>query len=244
MIKLVIPQPYSSNRVEYDYVFPLFQGAKDRVFLDTKVFAEQRPFSGSTPGSPVVQSYGQSARLGMRQLVLRGQGYWGASVGYDSLWQQGSYFQQAGIALEYSQPSVQWVLTAGQPFAAPKSQVSGNVPLSSVNLQVSLPTGIKALAVQPRIYAVGSDSTGSALGGQLQFTYAFAPGWSATLASNYDAIEGVSGSLTLQVVFPQRSAEAVGGTINSELIGGYGGPVGNNGSRVIRLDGSPVASGN
>jgi len=244
MVKLVIPQPLSSNRAEYDYVLPLFQGASHRIFLDTKVFTEQRPFLGATPGSPLVQSFGQSARLGMRQLFSQGQVYWGASMGYDSLWQQGSYFQQAGIALEYSRPNIQWVLTAGLPFAAPKSQSAGNVPLSSVNLQVSLPTGVKGLAVQPRIYAVGSSSTGSAVGGQLQFTYGFAPGWSATLASNYDAIGGASGSLTIQVVFPQRSAKQVGGSINPELIGSYGGPVGNNGSRVIRLDGTPVASGN
>ena len=244
MIKLVIPQPYSSNRAEYDYVFPLSQSAIKRVFWDSKIFAEQRPFLGATPRSDELQAFGQSARLGLRQLVSQGNAYWGASVGYDSLWLQGSYYQQAGLALEYSRPAYQLVLTAGVPFAAPNTAMSGNVPLSSVNFQVSLPTGIKRLAVQPRLYVVGSESTGTTAGGQLQFTYGLAPGWSATLASNYDAFGGVSGSLTFQVVFPQRSASKVGSSINPALIGSYGGPVGNNGSRVIRLDGTPLASGN
>lgn len=244
MIKLVIPQPYSSNRAEYDYVLPLSQSAIKRVFWDSKIFAEQRPFLGATPGSDELQAFGQSARLGLRQLVSQGNAYWGASVGYDSLWLEGSYYQQAGLALEYSRPAYQLVLTAGVPFAAPNTAMSGNVPLSSVNFQVSLPTGIKRLAVQPRLYVVGSESTGTTAGGQLQFTYGLAPGWSATLASNYDAFGGVSGSLTFQVVFPQRSASKVGSSINPALIGSYGGPVGNNGSRVIRLDGTPLASGN
>ena len=244
MIKLVIPQPYSSNRAEYDYVLPLSQSATKRVFWDSKIFAEQRPFLGATPGTDTVKAFGQSARLGLRELVSQGNAYWGASMGYDSLWQQGSYYQQAGLALEYSRPSYQFVLTAGVPFAAPNTAISENVPLSSVNFQVSLPTGIERLAVQPRVYVVGSDSTGTTAGGQLQFTYGLAPGWSATLASNYDAFGGVSGSLTFQVVFPQRSAGVVGSAINPALIGSFGGPVGNNGSRVMRLDGSPVASGN
>jgi hypothetical protein len=244
MIKLVIPQPYSSNRAEYDYVLPLSQGAAKRVFWDSKIFAEQRPFLGATPGSDGVQAFGQSARLGLRQLVSQGNAYWGASVGYDSLWQQGSYYQQTGIALEYSRPAYQLVLTASVPFAAPNTGLAGNVPLSSLNFQVSLPTGIERLAVQPRVYMVGSDSTGTTVGGQLQFTYGFAPGMSATVASNYDALGGVSGSLTLQFVFRQRSSDKAGSGINPALIAGYGGPVGNNGSRVIRLDGTSVASGN
>ena len=244
MIKIVIPQPYSSNRAEYDYVLPLSQSSTKRVFWDSKIFAEQRPFLGATPGTDKLQAFGQSARLGLRELVSQGNAYWGVSVGYDSLWQQESYFQQAGLALEYSRPSYQFVLTAGVPFAASNTTESGNNPLSSVNFQVSLPTGIERLAVQPRIYLVGSESTGTTAGGQLQFTYGFYQGFSTTLASNYDAFGGASGSLTFQVVFPQRSAEKVGSTINPVLINSYAGPVGNNGSRVIRLNGIPLSSGN
>ncbi|MCX5939102.1 MAG: hypothetical protein NTW02_13105, partial [Cyanobium sp. LacPavin_0920_WC12_MAG_62_9] len=78
MIKLVIPQPYSSNRAEYDYVLPLSQSATKRVFWDSKIFAEQRPFLGATPGMDTVKAFGQSARLGLRELVAQGNAYWGA----------------------------------------------------------------------------------------------------------------------------------------------------------------------
>jgi hypothetical protein len=93
-------------------------------------------------------------------------------------------------------------------------------------------------------YVVGSNSTGSAVGGQLQFTYSFARSWSATLASNYDDLTGVSGSLTFQVLFPRRQPESFGAAIHPSLINSFAGAVGNNGSRVIRLDNAPAASGN
>lgn len=51
MIKLVIPQPYSSNRLEYDYIVPLAQTARDRYFLDAKIFASEQPLIGASAGS-------------------------------------------------------------------------------------------------------------------------------------------------------------------------------------------------
>ena len=244
MIKLVIPQPYSSNRLEYDYIVPLAQTAHDRYFFDAKIFASEQPLIGASAGSDFFQAFGQSARLGVWTLFEQGNAFRGASVGYDSLWQQGEYYQQIGAAFEYTKRDYQLVLTMGLPMTPPGATASGDTPLASVNLQVSLPTGYPGLAVQPRVYVVGSNSTGSAVGGQLQFTYSFARSWSATLASNYDELTGVSGSLTFQVLFPQRQPDSVGTAINPSLINSFAGAVGNNGSRVIRLDNAPEASGN
>ena len=244
MFKLVLSQPTGSSRAEYDLVVPLRETATQRYFVDAKVFAEEQPWIGAPAGSGFFQGFGQSTRLGVRTLIEAGNGFWGASAGYDSLWQQGAYFQQAGLALEYNRQAYQLVLTAGVPFSAPSLQQVANVPLSSVNMQISLPTGANGLAVQPRVYLVGSDSTGTAMGGQLQFTYSFARTWSATLASNYDALTGVGGSLTVQVLLPQRTGAGLAARINPDLVNGFAAAVGNNGSRVIRLDNQPAASGN
>lgn len=244
MYKLVISQPYGSNRLEYDMVVPLHETDSKRTFVDAKLFAEEKPLIDAAPESSFLYAYGQSARLGVRELIRRGDGFWGASAGYDSMWQQGVYYQQVGLALEYSRQDYQVVLTSGLPFSAPRAQLAHSAPLASVNLQVSLPAGYPGLAVQPRIYVVGSDSTGSAVGGQLQFTYSFARTWSATLASNYDALTGVSGSLTFQVMLPRRSGVREASRISPALINGFAGAVGNNGSRVIRLANEPASSGN
>ena len=248
MVKLVIAQPLSSNRLEYDAIVPLHETDRQRYFLDAKVFVEQRPLSGSSSEVDPFQAFGQSARLGVRSLLDHGQAFWGASAGYDSLWRQGVYFQQAGLALEYTSKSYQWVLTAGLPFPSASAQssiqASAHAPLASVNVQLSLPTGAPGLSVQPRVYVVGNDFTGSALGGQLQFTYSWDRTWSATLASSYDALTGASGSLTFQVVLPQRSGGEVPAGVAPDLVNSFAGAVGNNGSRVIRLDQVPSASGN
>lgn len=244
MVKLVIGQPMSSNRFEYDAIVPVHETDRQRYFIDAKVFVEQRPLSGASSDPNPFQAFGQSARFGVRSLLDHGQAFWGVSAGYDSLWRQGVYFQQAGLALEYNTKPVQWVLTAGLPFSTASVQASGHTPLASVNVQVSLPTGAAGLSVQPRLYVLGSESTGSAIGAQLQFTYAWDRTWSATLASSYDALTGTSGSLTFQVLLPQRSAAETPSRIDPALVNSFAGAVGNNGSRVIRLDQVPAASGN
>ena len=132
----------------------------------------------------------------------------------------------------------------GLPLPPPSATASGDAPLAFVNVQVSLPTGCPGLAVQPRIYVVGSNNASTAIAGQLQFTYSFAQPWSTTIASNYDELTGASGSLTFQVLFSQRKPESVGTAINPNLINSFVGAVGNNGSRVIRLDNAPEASEN
>jgi hypothetical protein len=63
MIKLVIPQPYSSSCIEYDYIISIVQTAQDRYFLDAKVFALERPLIGASAGSNYFQSFGQSSRF-------------------------------------------------------------------------------------------------------------------------------------------------------------------------------------
>jgi hypothetical protein len=244
MVKLIIAQPLSSNRLEYDAIVPLKETDHQRYFVDAKVFVEQKPLVGSSANTNLFQAFGQSVRFGVRTLRDHGQAFWGASTGYDSLWRQGVYFQQAGAAFEYNTQSYQLVLTAGLPFSSSMDQMSGHAPLASVNAQLSLPTGAPGLSVQPRIYVVGSHSTGSALGGQLQFTYSWDRTWSATLASSYDALTGASGSLTFQVLLPQRSGAVASTTIDPDLVNSFAGAVGNNGSRVIRLDNVPAASGN
>jgi hypothetical protein len=244
MLKLVLPQPLASTRAEYDYVHPLHQGVADRLFIDVKTFAELRPLSGSGNGVPFIQATGQSTRVGYRRLVRGGSALWGVSGGYDSLWQQGSYYQQLGAALEINRPNFAVVATAALPLRLQNSSANDQVPLSALTLQVSLPTGVKGLDFEPRIYTVGSPETGTVLGTQMQFTYATSPSSSATISCNYDALGGVSGSLTLQIVFPNLSKQARHQAIDPSLVGNFTGPVGNNGSRVIRLDDSAPALGN
>jgi len=244
MFKLVVPQPLGSNRLEYDAILPFRETDSERYFLDAKGFVTEQPLVGTAPGAGFIQGYGQSARIGVRSLLDRGHAFRGVSLGYDNLWLGGAVFQQVGAALEYNRPKVQWVITAGVPVSAPNLQQSDAVPLASVNLQVSLPTGAPGLSVQPRAYVVGSDRTGTAVGGQLQFTYSFASSASVTLASNYDALTGLSGSLTFQVVLPQRRGSDRSSTIDPGLINAFAGAVGNNGSSVIRLVGQPSVSGN
>lgn len=240
LVKLVIPQPASSNRFEYDYIFPLLESNSERFFIDQKFFVTQKPL-GNSDSNGLINSYGQSSRIGVRSLFDVGNSFHGVSLGYDSLWNQGSYFHQFGFAFEYTKQDYQLVLTAGIPIS---HEQFGDVPLTSVNFQISLPTSFAGLAFQPRIYLVSSDSTGSAVGGQLQLTYSFDSTTSATIASNYDPITGSSGSLTFQTLFPRRSNTAITNLINPNLLNSFAGAVGNNGSRIIRLADNPDASGN
>lgn len=244
MLKLVFPQPLASTRAEYDYVHPLHQGYGDRLFIDAKPFAELRPLSDSGDGAPVIQATGQSTRVGYRRLFGGGSALWGVSGGYDSLWQQGSYYQQLGAGFEIKRRNLEVVATASLPLRLQNGFANEPVPLSALTLQVSLPTGVKGLAFEPRIYTVGSPETGTVLGTQMQFTYATSQSSSATISCNYDALGGVSGSLTLQIVFPSLLKQARHQAIDPSLVGNFTGPVGNNGSRVIRLNNSAPALGN
>jgi hypothetical protein len=244
MLKLVIPQPLASTRAEYAYVQPLHQGHADRLFVDAKPFAELKPLSGSGNGVPFFQATGQSTRIGYRRLVDGGSALWGVSGGYDSLWQQGSYYQQIGAGLEIKRRNFEVVATASLPLRVQDSSTNGQIPLAALNLQVSLPTGVKGLDFEPRIYTVGSRETGTVIGTQMQFTYATSRSSSATISCNYDALGGVSGSLTLQILFPQFSKQTRHKGIDPGLIGSFTGPIGNNGSRVIRLNDSVPAIGN
>ena len=241
LVKLVIPQPASSNRFEYDYIFPLLESNSERFFIDQKFFVNQKPLLGNSDSYGLINSYGQSSRIGVRSLFDVGNSFHGVSLGYDSLWNQGSYFHQFGFAFEYTKQDYQLVLTAGIPISR---EQFGDAPLTSVNFQISLPTSFAGLAFQPRIYLVSSDSTGSAVGGQLQLTYSFDSTTSATIASNFDPITGSSGSLTFQTLFPRRSNTAIPNLINPNLLNSFAGAVGNNGSRIIRLADNPDASGN
>ena len=241
LVKLVIPQPASSNRFEYDYIFPLHESNSERFFIDQKFFVNQQPLLGNSDSDGLINSFGQSSRIGVRSLFDAGNSFHGVSLGYDSLWNQGSYFHQFGFAVEYTKQDYQLVLTAGIPISR---EQFGDAPLTSVNFQISLPTSFAGLAFQPRIYLVSSDSTGSAVGGQLQLTYSFDSTTSATIASNFDPITGSSGSLTFQTLFPRRSNTAIPNLINPNLLNSFAGAVGNNGSRIIRLADNPDASGN
>lgn len=244
MLKLVIAQPLASTRAEYDYVLPLNEGDNDRLFVDAKPFAELRPPSGSNNDVPFIKATGQSTRIGYRQLLAGGSAFWGLSGGYDSLWQQGTYYQQLGAGLEFKKKDFEFIATASIPFWQRETSATNQIPLAALTLQVSLPTRLKGLDFEPRIYTVGSPETGTVIGTQMQFTYAMSPSSSATLSCNYDAIGGVSGSLTLQMIFPQASKQAAGKRIDPNLIGSFIGPIGNNGSRVIRLSNSVPAIGN
>ena len=244
MIKVVIAQPLASTRAEYDYVQPINQGDHDRLFIDTKPFAELRPLSGSNNDVAVIQATGQSTRVGYRHLMAGGSAFWGLSGGYDSLWQQGTYYQQVGAGLEFKKQGFEFIATASLPFWERETSTKDQIPLAALTLQVSLPTGFKGLDFEPRIYTVGSPETGTVVGTQMQFTYSMSRSSSATISCNYDAIGGVSGSVTLQMIFPKPYQKPAENRIDPNLIGSFIGPIGNNGSRVIRLSNSVPAIGN
>jgi hypothetical protein len=241
LFKLIIAQTMASNRIEYDYVFPLVETESERFFVDTKVFLKERPLVNASSNADFIDGYGQSVRLGVRSLFNNGTSYRGASFGYDSLWKKGYYYQQIGTNFEYTSSSYQLVLTTGVPI---NSNQASSSALASANLQLSFPTGLSGLSFQPRIYAVGSSSTGNAIGGQVQFTYSFDRSASFTFATNHDRITGTSASLTYQILFPTQRSSPNFNLISPTIVNGFAGAVSNTGSRIIRLADVPDASGN
>jgi hypothetical protein len=241
--KFLLAPLQSSNRFEYNHYLPLLVGIDEQVFIDNTVYAKQRPVETSDIESSYVQTIGESFRLGYRRLLRGRDSCWGVNAGYDSALQAGYYYQQLGVGLEITSPNFQLVSTFATPIGNRSYASPGETVLSPFNIQVSLPTGVPNLSVLPRFYYVYDHVGDSSPGGQLQLNYSLSSQLTLEFAVSYDYLSGSGGALELKWRPNVPVASQAGALINPAILGSYAGPVGNNGTRIIRLTGSDPAYG-
>jgi len=241
--KFLLAPFQSSNRFEYNHYLPLLIGINEQVFVDNTIYAKQRPVDTSNLDSSYVETIGESVRLGYRRLLRGRDSFWGVNAGYDSALQAGYYYQQLGVGLEITSPNFQLVSTFAAPIGNRSYPSPGEAVLSPFNIQVALPTGIPNLSILPRFYYVYDHIGESSPGGQLQLNYSMSPKLTLEFAVSYDYLSGSGGALELKWR-PNVPVASKGRTsINPAILGSYAGPVGNNGTRIIRLTGSDPAFG-
>jgi len=241
--KFLLAPFQSSNRFEYNHYLPLLIGINEQVFVDNTIYAKQRPVDTSNLDSSYVETIGESVRLGYRRLLRGRDSFWGVNAGYDSALQAGYYYQQLGVGLEITSPNFQLVSTFASPIGNRSYPSPGEAVLSPFNIQVALPTGIPNLSILPRFYYVYDHIGESSPGGQLQLNYSLSPKLTLEFAVSYDYLSGSGGALELKWR-PNVPVASKGRTlINPAILGSYAGPVGNNGTRIIRLTGSDPAFG-
>jgi hypothetical protein len=241
--KFLLAPFQSSNRFEYNHYLPLLIGINEQVFVDNTIYAKQRPVDTSNLDSSYVETIGESVRLGYRRLLRGRDSFWGVNAGYDSALQAGYYYQQLGVGLEITSPNFQLVSTFAAPIGNRSYPSPGEAVLSPFNIQVALPTGIPNLSILPRFYYVYDHIGESSPGGQLQLNYSLSPKLTLEFAVSYDYLSGSGGALELKWR-PNVPVASKGRTsINPAILGSYAGPVGNNGTRIIRLTGSDPAFG-
>ena len=241
--KFLLAPFQSSNRFEYNHYLPLLIGINEQIFVDNTIYAKQRPVDTSNLDSSYVETIGESVRLGYRRLLRGRDSFWGVNAGYDSALQSGYYYQQLGVGLEITSPNFQLVSTFAAPIGNRSYPSPGEAVLSPFNIQVALPTGIPNLSILPRFYYVYDHIGESSPGGQLQLNYSLSPKLTLEFAVSYDYLSGSGGALELKWR-PNVPVASKGRTlINPAILGSYAGPVGNNGTRIIRLTGSDPAFG-
>jgi len=241
--KFLLAPFQSSNRFEYNHYLPLLIGINEQVFVDNTIYAKQRPVDTSNLDSSYVETIGESVRLGYRRLLRGRDSFWGVNAGYDSALQAGYYYQQLGVGLEITSPNFQLVSTFAAPIGNRSYPSPGEAVLSPFNIQVALPTGIPNLSILPRFYYVYDHIGESSPGGQLQLNYSLSPKLTLEFAVSYDYLSGSGGALELKWRPNVPVASKCRTLINPAILGSYAGPVGNNGTRIIRLTGSDPAFG-
>jgi len=241
--KFLLAPFQSSNRFEYNHYLPLLIGINEQVFVDNTIYAKQRPVDTSNLDSSYVETIGESVRLGYRRLLRGRDSFWGVNAGYDSALQAGYYYQQLGVGLEITSPNFQLVSTFAAPIGNRSYPSPGEAVLSPFNIQVALPTGIPNLSILPRFYYVYDHIGESSPGGQLQLNYSLSPKLTLEFAVSYDYLSGSGGALELKWRPNVPVASKSRTLINPAILGSYAGPVGNNGTRIIRLTGSDPAFG-
>lgn len=241
--KFLLAPLQSSNRIEYNHYLPLFVSPTAQLFIDNTFYVKQRPVETNDVNNSYIQAVGDSVRIGYRELLRGSDSFWGVNIGYDNVLQAGYYYQQLGVGIEVTSPNFQVVSTFAAPIGNLGYSSSGKSILSPFNIQISVPTGINSLVFLPRFYYVSDYFGASAPGGQLQLNYHFNPRLKLSLSTSYDKLSGTGGALELFWRPNVPVAPSVGSPINSSILGSYAGPVGNNGTRIIRLTGSDPAYG-
>jgi len=241
--KFLLAPLQSSNRIEYNHYLPLLVYPRAQLFIDNTFYVKQRPIETDDINSSYVQSIGDSVRIGYRELLKGSDSFWGVNFGYDNALQSGYYYQQLGVGIEVTSPNFQFVSTFAAPIGNLRYLSPGKAILSPFNMQITVPTGIKSLVFLPRFYYVSDSFGASAPGGQLQLNYHFNPRLKLSLSTSYDQLSGSGGALELFWRPNVPVAPSVGSPINPSILGSYAGPVGNNGTRIVRLTGSDPAYG-
>jgi hypothetical protein len=241
--KFLLAPLQSSNRIEYNHYLPLLVYPRAQLFIDNTFYVKQRPIETDDINSSYVQSIGDSVRIGYRELLKGSDSFWGVNFGYDNALQSGYYYQQLGVGIEVTSPNFQFVSTFAAPIGNLRYLSPGKAILSPFNIQITVPTGIKSLVFLPRFYYVSDSFGASAPGGQLQLNYHFNPRLKLSLSTSYDQLSGSGGALELFWRPNVPVAPSVGSPINPSILGSYAGPVGNNGTRIVRLTGSDPAYG-
>ena len=241
--KFLLAPLQSSNRIEYNHYLPLLVYPRAQLFIDNTFYVKQRPIETDDINNSYVQSIGDSVRIGYRELLKGSDSFWGVNFGYDNALQSGYYYQQLGVGIEVTSPNFQFVSTFAAPIGNLRYLSPGKAILSPFNIQITVPTGIKSLVFLPRFYYVSDSFGASAPGGQLQLNYHFNPRLKLSLSSSYDQLSGSGGALELFWRPNVPVAPSVGSPINPSILGSYAGPVGNNGTRIVRLTGSDPAYG-
>lgn len=241
--KFLLAPFQSSNRFEYNHYFPVVVGSKSQFFIDNTIYAKQRPLETSDLNSSYIQTVGDSVRVGYRELLKGSDSFWGLNFGYDNALQSGYYYQQLGVGFELTSPNFQLVSTFASPIGNKRYPNPGESVLSPFNVQIALPTGLKNVSFLPRFYYVYDQFGDSSPGGQLQLNYGINPQLTLEFAVSYDYISGSGGALELKWRPNIPTAPTSGSPINPAILGSYAGPVGNNGTRIIRLTGSDPAFG-
>lgn len=241
--KFLLAPLQSSNRFEYNHYFPILVSSNSQFFIDNTIYAKQRPLETNDLDSSYIQTVGDSIRVGYRELLKGADSFWGVNFGYDNAFQAGYYYQQLGVGFELTSPNFQLVSTFASPIGNRRYANPGESVLSPFNVQVSLPTGLKNLSILPRFYYVHDHFGDSSAGGQLQLNYGINPQLTLEFAVSYDYISGSGGALELKWRPNIPIAPTSGSPINPAILGSYAGPVGNNGTRIIRLTGSDPAFG-
>jgi len=241
--KFLLAPLQSSNRFEYNHYFPILVGSNSQLFIDNTIYAKQRPLETNDLDSSYIQTVGDSIRVGYRELLKGADSFWGVNFGYDNAFQAGYYYQQLGVGFELTSPNFQLVSTFASPIGNRRYPNPGESVLSPFNVQVTLPTGLKNVSFLPRFYYVYDHFGDSSPGGQLQINYGINPQLTLEFAVSYDYISGSGGALELKWRPNIPIAPTSGSPINPAILGSFAGPVGNNGTRIIRLTGSDPAFG-
>jgi hypothetical protein len=243
MVKLTLTPPDSSNRLELNHFQPLQRWPQSLLFFDNTLYAKARPSGEAGAGLPAVETWGESFRLGYRYLADGGRSFLGVNGGYDSSWQQGYVFQQLGLGLEATYPGLAAAATVTHGIGRSYYPSLGKSLLSSFNIQAAFPIGLPHLSMATRYYYVYDQLGQSAPGGQLQFSYGFNRSLSMTLSASYDNLDGLGSSLQFKYLFHPPQPSQVPAAVPYSIASPFSQAIGNTGSRIIRLSGSPPAYG-